>query len=197
MKMNDRASLLTWFRDTAMTTRKSPKTARMLLASVGLFLTSILTTPALARPGTNFFCIFKRQNSSYKVVDVYPTTDQSESWACYQGERQCLRDLREGQSCSKHSSGAYGYVREKQRILCESMNGRYDTCDLLGRALGNARLARQDSRGACEQGKNWDLNRDGESIWVDKGCRGVFEVEVEYYKEPGIPPQIEARDDPR
>jgi hypothetical protein len=38
---------------------------------------------------------------------------------------------------------------------------------------------------------------DGKSLWVDKGCRGVFEVETDYYQEPGVPPGIEAHDDPR
>lgn len=194
MKTSYLASLLTWARNSVMTSKNSPKRYRMLIASFGLFLTATLTTPALARQGSEFFCIYQRENSSLKVVDVYPTTDRSQSWACYEAQRQCIRDVREGQRCSEYSSGEFGYIRERQRIACQSIKSKYSTCNLKGEAVGSVRVANKLSESSCKQGEDWDLNRDGESIWVDRGCRAVFEVEVEYYKEPGVPPQIEARD---
>jgi hypothetical protein len=39
---------------------------------------------------------------------------------------------------------------------------------------GGVRLQRQLSREACVEGVSWGFDRDG--IWVDKGCRAVFEV---------------------
>jgi hypothetical protein len=55
-------------------------------------------------------------------------------------------------------------------VTCESIDGRRAECDMNTR--GEVRLVRQLSRTACVQDQNWGLNRS--SIWVDKGCRGVF-----------------------
>jgi hypothetical protein len=194
MKMNRQTSMPIWLRDTIIPSKNSLKCDPWPIAVFGVLLTAILTTPAFARPGSEYFCIFKRENSSRQVVDAYPTTDRSEAWACNQAQRQCSRDLREGQNCSKHSSGSFGYV---QSLLCESIKGVWKQCNLLGKAVGDARLVSKYSQGPCELGPNWNLTPDGKSLWVDKGCRGVFEVETDYYQEPGVPPRIEARDDPR
>jgi hypothetical protein len=55
-------------------------------------------------------------------------------------------------------------------VTCESIDGRRAECDMNTR--GEVRLVRQLSRTACVQDQNWGLNRS--SIWVDRGCRGVF-----------------------
>lgn len=57
-------------------------------------------------------------------------------------------------------------------IRCESSDGRYRQCG--SNLRGNARLVRQLSGTRCVEGSNWGL-RDG-SLWVDRGCRGVFTV---------------------
>jgi len=59
-----------------------------------------------------------------------------------------------------------------KEIRCESADGRHETC---GRDLhGNADLIRQLSDAPCREGSTW--GQSGGSIWVDKGCRGVFRV---------------------
>ena len=59
-----------------------------------------------------------------------------------------------------------------KEVRCESSDGKYKTC---GKDLyGNADLIRQLSSTACTEGRTWGL-RNG-TIWVDKGCRGVFRV---------------------
>ena len=55
-------------------------------------------------------------------------------------------------------------------ISCGSVDHRRTTCSVPWR---DARLVRQDSRSACIRGDTWGMTRRG--IWVDDGCRGIFE----------------------
>lgn len=59
-----------------------------------------------------------------------------------------------------------------QTIRCESSDGRGHRCNVrMGRG---AQLVRQLSRSACVEGQSWGWDRQG--IWVDRGCRGEFNV---------------------
>ncbi len=58
------------------------------------------------------------------------------------------------------------------RILCESVDRKRTRCDV--RTRGGVRLVDQLSETRCREGRNWGY--DGRGIWVDDGCRGVFEV---------------------
>lgn len=57
------------------------------------------------------------------------------------------------------------------RITCES-DGGYKYCQVATR--GKAVLVREISNGVCDASVNWAYDRRG--IWVDKGCKGEFEV---------------------
>ncbi|HEY8328997.1 MAG TPA: DUF3011 domain-containing protein [Rhodanobacter sp.] len=54
-------------------------------------------------------------------------------------------------------------------IRCESTNGKFNRCAMPWR---DARLVRQESKGACIRGESWGVDRQG--LWVDRGCRGQF-----------------------
>jgi AraC-like DNA-binding protein len=56
------------------------------------------------------------------------------------------------------------------QVTCESVNNRRAECDMNTR--GEVRLVRQLGRTSCVETANWDVNRS--SIWVDRGCAGVF-----------------------
>lgn len=58
-------------------------------------------------------------------------------------------------------------------ISCESVGNRYADC-FAGTEIAFARLISQDSRASCIEGRTWGFTYD--SIWVDQGCRGTFEV---------------------
>ncbi|SEW05383.1 DUF3011 domain-containing protein [Luteibacter sp. 329MFSha] len=55
-------------------------------------------------------------------------------------------------------------------VNCYSDNGRRSYCRVPWR---DARLVRQDSKTACIRGRTWDIDRGG--LWVDDGCRGIFQ----------------------
>lgn len=59
-----------------------------------------------------------------------------------------------------------------QTVQCESIDGRMRSCG--SNLRGRIELMRQISNTRCVQGSNFGL-RDG-SVWVDRGCRGVFLV---------------------
>ena len=59
-------------------------------------------------------------------------------------------------------------------ITCHSREGRYTRCNFNLRDRDQVRLKRQLSNAGCWEGDTWGYDRDG--IWVDNGCRGVFEV---------------------
>jgi hypothetical protein len=60
-------------------------------------------------------------------------------------------------------------------VTCESQGNRYNTCYVDPYGIRNFYLAKQRSNTRCEQNRNFGLT--GNTIWVDKGCRGVFAIE--------------------
>lgn len=64
-------------------------------------------------------------------------------------------------------------VGESSRYLrCESERGRRKECSIPDRAA--VTLVDRLSDSPCVQGRSWGVRRD--RIWVDNGCRAVFEV---------------------
>ena len=57
-------------------------------------------------------------------------------------------------------------------VTCESKHKRYNTCPI--KSNTRVTLKQQTSKNDCTQGRTWDY--DERSIWVDKGCKGKFEV---------------------
>lgn len=60
-----------------------------------------------------------------------------------------------------------------EQITCASDKGVWTHFELSNADQLDVRLVKQLSRSKCEQGVSWGV--DGEGIWVDKGCRAVFE----------------------
>lgn len=65
-------------------------------------------------------------------------------------------------------------------ISCGSVDGKRTWCSVPWR---DARLVRQDSKTNCSRGRNWDMDRRG--LWVDDGCRGIFQEAGGYGGGPG------------
>ena len=72
--------------------------------------------------------------------------------------------------CRAEFGPGQGAGQDTVSIQCESSDGRYRTC---GTGLaGRIELQRQLSSTRCVAGSNYGLR--GGSVWVDRGCRGVF-----------------------
>ncbi|TCV93920.1 DUF3011 family protein [Luteibacter rhizovicinus] len=66
-----------------------------------------------------------------------------------------------------------GGATSSRVVECNSRERRYRVC-LAGRGNHDGRMIRQLSDARCQEGYSWGWNRAG--VWVDKGCRGIFEV---------------------
>jgi len=73
------------------------------------------------------------------------------------------------------------YPGNGQRIRCESINGRAQTCRTPWD--GPSRLVRQLSGNPCEEGRTWQSQRG--QVYVGNGCRAEFEA-APYGPGPGM-----------
>jgi hypothetical protein len=62
----------------------------------------------------------------------------------------------------------------RERIRCGSNDGRYHECPSTLDRIRRIRIVRQESSQPCEPGRTFGAFPD--AVWVDRGCRGVFEV---------------------
>jgi Protein of unknown function (DUF3011) len=81
-------------------------------------------------------------------------------------DRGCRAEFEVG----RYGGGGGGYGG--RTISCESNDMRRNWCNVDTR--GGVRLYRQKSDSPCVQGRTWGYNRNG--IWVDRGCRGEFQI---------------------
>lgn len=67
-------------------------------------------------------------------------------------------------------------------VVCESRSNRYTECP---RPDGGRHvvLVRQISGSACVEGRTWGTR--GDTLWVDRGCRGEFAAEHGDWRRPG------------
>ncbi len=70
---------------------------------------------------------------------------------------------------------ASAHADQRVNVNCSSHDDRYERC-YVGGDIRDVRLYRQNSNSACIEGRSWGYDRD--SIWVDRGCRGEFEVRL-------------------
>jgi len=62
----------------------------------------------------------------------------------------------------------------RQTVTCSSEQEKYTNCSVRIDNNDRVGLKRQLSDTGCWQGNTWGYNRNG--IWVDRGCRGIFEI---------------------
>ena len=73
-----------------------------------------------------------------------------------------------------HPSRDSGRYTAFATIECASNSYKYATCSVPGRILYVDKI-RNISKTNCVEGRNWGYQ--GNRVWVDNGCRGLFEVE--------------------
>jgi hypothetical protein len=80
-------------------------------------------------------------------------------------------------ACSSREQGSSSQINSisTDYVGCASVDGRRSVCNVNGRIL-KASLYNQSSNSPCTQGTSWGA--DETYIWVDKGCRATFRVDV-------------------
>ncbi|KAH3715636.1 hypothetical protein DPMN_058348 [Dreissena polymorpha] len=76
---------------------------------------------------------------------------------------------------SEHSHSSSTKSRKYVTIDCDSWNFEYQVCNVPGaKSINNVRLTEQRSKSECKLNSSFGF--DGDHIWVNKGCRGRFNV---------------------
>ena len=64
-----------------------------------------------------------------------------------------------------------GTAVAQQTVTCESIDSARNECEMNTR--GVVEMVQQLSHSPCREGSDWGLSKHG--VWVDNGCRAVFE----------------------
>jgi hypothetical protein len=107
-----------------------------------------------------------RENENGQCV-VVRTSNGRYASIVYSSDFDCRGEASDHRASTQPSSGS-----STHRVTCESSDNRREFCRT--NTSGGVRLADRLSKSGCEQGRDWGWDRDG--IWVDNGCRAVFEV---------------------
>jgi hypothetical protein len=75
-------------------------------------------------------------------------------------------------TASVQAQPGYGPGGPGGEIECRSSGFNYSKCPVPWG--GDVQMVRQLSDTQCQRGRNWDFDRRGNFIWVDRGCAGRF-----------------------
>jgi hypothetical protein len=113
------------------------------------------------------FCPSERRIARARLVE------QRSRAACVQGRSWGFND--NGIWVSGGCSGLFAVEERRRpsgnRVTCESRGYQRSVCDV-GASIARAWLDEQRSQSPCILGESWGFQRG--SIWVDRGCSGVF-----------------------
>lgn len=147
-----------------------------------LYEVKITRFPRISSPPSHYGSTITCSSRSYQreVCDL-PSTgrvyldQQLSNSRCIQGETWGVigRVLWVEEGCSGRFRIDAQPAWEAYTLRCESTNNSRHECRV--KANGIARLYKQVSRSTCDQGYSWGQNDN--VIWVDKGCRAIFEIE--------------------
>ena len=163
------------------------------------------STPALNE------CVMELGRQGYRFLSTGPARQEPQGWlfevragdrfgrvvegVCRVDERTATTTLSGfGEPYPGGVIGGGGQTMAEQ-FECFSERQLYRECRIP--APGPVRLLRAASRDPCIEGRTWGLR--GDRVWVDQGCRGVFEVTtrpvgptgpVRPPVVPGVQPQV-------
>ena len=101
-------------------------------------------------------------------------TRQMSDTNCVEGKNWGYRDgvVWVDAGCRGEFAVSRGFLVADKLVVCESENNGRSTCKT--DTSGGVAVMRQLSRNACVRGRSWGF--DGDSIWVDEGCRAEFVI---------------------
>lgn len=101
-------------------------------------------------------------------------TRQISDTNCVEGKNWGYRDgvVWVDSGCRGEFAVSRGFLIADKLVVCESENNGRNTCRT--DTSGGVAVMRQLSQNACVRGRTWGF--DGDSIWVDGGCRAEFVI---------------------
>ena len=165
--------------------------------ALGLVLTGIISVlPWQSAQAEDLTCASRNGQLTRCQAKIYGNVrlvDQISRAPCIEGEtwgvgrnhiwvdRGCRARFVYRSEPPRHQSGRGG--DRNDRLRCESTDGRQQYCRADTR--NGVRLIDRLSRAPCVEGQTWGYDRRG--VWVDRGCRAVFEVRNDYNQSPERP----------
>lgn len=117
------------------------------------------------------------------LEDRFSTSEQTRS-VLLSALPEAVRSIRMSDACREENPGPRPGPRpvpiprpryETTSVRCDSRDNLRARCDT--RVIGlEVRVTYQRSRAECIYGRTYGLEDGGRTLWVDGGCRGVFEV---------------------
>jgi len=127
---------------------------------------------------------FRRQECALRGAGTARLERQTSKSKCTEGGTWGVRD-----STLWVDKGCAGRFRisplpswSPYTVRCESRANSRTNCRIEAQAV--VRLYRQSSKAPCQQGYSW--GQSGQNLWVDKGCRGVFDISPWSSQVPGF-----------
>ncbi len=128
-------------------------------------------------------CVREVERRGFKVVSTGNFQQSRDGWQLDVKARDSRGRVTDGTCFVATQTGdvsLYGFgwgggdagPPEGFRFMCASKDERYRECQLP--VDGRARLVKRKSDAACVEGRSW--GQRGDRVWVDKGCRAVFDV---------------------
>lgn len=155
-----------------------------LVAIVALLTVMPVRAQTESMPALNE-CVMELGRQGYRFLSTGPARQEPQGWRfeVRAGDRSgrvvegvCVVDERTSTTRlsgfgAPYPGGGGGQMMAEQ-FECFSERQLYRECRVP--APGPVRLLRAASRDPCVEGRTWGLR--GDRVWVDQGCRGVFEV---------------------
>jgi len=126
-------------------------------------------------------CVTEVERRGYTIVSFGKFEQTRDGWQIdirardHRGrttDGSCFVETRSGDvSLYGFGWGGSGSV-DRYEFACASKDERYRECQLP--VDGRVRLVKRKSDAPCTEGRSW--GQRGDRVWVDRGCRAVFEV---------------------
>ena len=129
------------------------------------------------------YCVREANRRGFVVLDTRNFQQYRDGWSVDMRVRNSRGQATDGSCFVETQSGnvtlygfGWGYDDDgddRMQFNCASIDNRYRECQLP--VNGRARLVKRQSHAACVEGRSW--GQRGDRVWVDQGCRAVFEVQ--------------------
>jgi hypothetical protein len=127
-------------------------------------------------------CVREANRRGFVVLDTRNFQQHRDGWSIDMRVRNYRGQATDGSCFVETQSGdvtlygfGWGYDDDgddRMQFNCASIDNRYRECQLP--VNGRVTLVKRQSKAGCTEGHSW--GQRGDRLWVDHGCRGVFEV---------------------
>jgi hypothetical protein len=139
-------------------------------------------SPAPQSRSAQSYCVREANRRGFVVLDMRNYQQFQDGWSVDMRVRDARGKSLDGSCFVETRSGdvnlygfGWGYDDDgddRMQFNCASIDHKYRECQLP--VNGRATVVKRLSQAGCVEGRSW--GQRGDRVWVDQGCRAVFEV---------------------